>query len=85
MVRAGGFLSFYAVANMLAQAIDQALRSHCGISGKQYFVAVMLEDGTPTTFFSPGQKVNDTVVHQFFNPKKFQEVASHLDTGQFPT
>ncbi|KAF4123186.1 Protein of unknown function (DUF2841) [Geosmithia morbida] len=63
------------------QAIDQALRSHCGISGKQYFVAVIREDGTPTTFFSPGQKLNDNVVHQFFNPRRFQEVTSHLDTG----
>jgi len=60
-------------------AIDHALRTHCGISGKQYFVAVILEDGTPATFFSPGQKLNDNVVHQFFNPRKFQEVAGQLE------
>jgi hypothetical protein len=52
--------------------------------GKQYFVAVILEDGTPATFFSPGQKLNDNVVHQFFNPRKFQEVAGQLDLGEDP-
>lgn len=47
-------------------------------------MAVMLEDGTPATFFSPGQKLNDNVVHQFFNPRKFQEVAGQLDLGEDP-
>ncbi|CAH0043261.1 unnamed protein product [Clonostachys solani] len=63
-------------------AIDTALRSHCGIWAKQYFVAVVMDDGTPATFFSPGQKLQDSVVRQFFDIKKFQQVVSSLDTDQ---
>lgn len=47
-------------------------------------MAVILEDGTPATFLSPGQKLNDNVVHQFFNPRKFQEVAGQLELGEDP-
>jgi hypothetical protein len=63
-------------------AIDTALRSHCGIWAKQYFVAVLMDDGTPTTFFSPGQKLNDSTLHQFFNPQKFQQIASQIDRSK---
>lgn len=58
------------------QAIDTALRTHCGIWAKQYFVAVILEDGTPATFFSPGQKLQDHVVRQFFDSSKFQNAVA---------
>ncbi|KAK7211989.1 hypothetical protein V2G26_019167 [Clonostachys chloroleuca] len=63
-------------------AIDTALRSHCGIWAKQYFVAVIMDDGTPTTFSSPGPKFHDSVVRQFFDAKKFQQVAGQLDSGE---
>jgi hypothetical protein len=62
-------------------AIDTALRTHCGIRAKQYFVAVLVEDGTPLTFFSPGQKLQDHVVRQFFDANKFQETVRSLDSG----
>jgi hypothetical protein len=41
-----------------------------------------MDDGTPATFFSPGQKLQDSVVRQFFDTKKFQQVVSSLDTGK---
>lgn len=66
-------------------AIDTALRSHCGIWAKQYFVAVIMDDGTPTTFFSPGPKFHDSVVCHFFDAKKFQQVAGQLDSDQIAT
>lgn len=64
------------------QSIDTALRTHCGIWAKQYFVAVILEDGTPATFFSPGQKLADNVVRQFFDADKFQNAVVQTALGQ---
>ena len=64
------------------QAIDTALRTHCGIWARQYFVAVILDDGTPATFFSPGQKLQDHVVSQFFDANKFQQAVSQANPGQ---
>lgn len=70
---------------MECQAIDNALRTHCGIWAKQYFVAVILEDGTPATFFSPGPKLQDHVVGQFFDSSKFQNAVTQLHMGKFQT
>ncbi|KHO00667.1 Ydr124wp-like protein [Metarhizium album ARSEF 1941] len=64
--------------------IDEALRSHCGIAGKQYFVAVISEDGKPMTFFSPSQKLNDMTIRQFFDTSKFQHVMARVEAGADP-
>ncbi|GAO14161.1 hypothetical protein UVI_02037560 [Ustilaginoidea virens] len=68
----------------LAQQIDEALRSHCGIAAKQYFVAAISEDGKPMTFFSPGQKLNNAVIRQFFDMGRFQHVMARIDAGADP-
>ncbi|EFY91333.1 Ydr124wp-like protein [Metarhizium acridum CQMa 102] len=64
--------------------IPEALRSHCGIAGKQYFVAVMSEDGKPMTFLSPSQKLHDITIRQFFDVGKFQQVMARVDSGADP-
>ncbi|KAG6006622.1 hypothetical protein E4U21_006844 [Claviceps maximensis] len=66
------------------QQIDEALRSHCGIAAKQYFVAAIGEDGKPMTFFSPGQKLNDAIIRQFFDVGRFQNVMARVETGADP-
>ncbi|POR32148.1 Uncharacterized protein TPAR_07658 [Tolypocladium paradoxum] len=63
--------------------IDEALRSHCGIAAKQYFVAAITEEGLPMTFFSPGQKLHDNTIRQFFDTNKFQQVMRRIDSGRF--
>lgn len=70
------------VVNEMFQQIDEALRSHCGIAAKQYFVAAISEDGKPITFFSPGQKLNDMAIRQFFDMTKFQQVIARVDAGK---
>ncbi|ODA81218.1 hypothetical protein RJ55_04182 [Drechmeria coniospora] len=64
--------------------IDEALRSHCGIAAKQYFVAAVTEDGLPMTFFSPGQKLHDNAIRQFFDATKFQQVMRKIESGADP-
>lgn len=64
-----------------AQQIDEALRLHCGIAAKQYFVAAITEEGIPMTFFSPGQKLHDNTIRQFFDADKFQQVMRRIDSG----
>jgi RNA polymerase-interacting CarD/CdnL/TRCF family regulator len=70
------------MANELLQQIDEALRSHCGIAAKQYFVAAISEDGKSMTFFSPSQKLNDVTIRQFFDMNKFQQVMARVDAGK---
>ena len=70
-----------AVLTRERQQIDEALRSHCGIAAKQYFVAAINDDGLPITFFSPGQKLNDTAMRQFFDANKFQQVMRRIESG----
>ncbi|KAI9167492.1 hypothetical protein HJFPF1_03620 [Paramyrothecium foliicola] len=64
--------------------IDEALRSHCGIAAKQYFVAAIMEDGSPITFFSPGQRLHDAALRQFFDSKRFQQVVERIEMGADP-
>ena len=64
------------------QQIDEALRSHCGIAAKQYFVAAINDDGLPITFFSPGQKLHDNAIRQFFDASKFQQVMRRIESGE---
>ncbi|KAG5922871.1 hypothetical protein E4U42_005184 [Claviceps africana] len=72
------------MASEPTQQIDEALRSHCGIAAKQYFVAAISEDGKPMTFFSPGQKLNDAILRQFFDAGRFQHVMARIETGADP-
>lgn len=65
----------------LIQQIDEALRLHYGIAGKQYFVVAVNDEGAPMTFFSPGQKLHDHTVRQFFDASKFQQVISRINSG----
>ncbi|GAB0135833.1 hypothetical protein EsDP_00004156 [Epichloe bromicola] len=71
-------------ANEPPQQIDEALRSRCGIAAKQYFVAAISEDGKPMTFLSPGQKLNDAIIRQFFDVGKFQHVMARIEAGTDP-
>ncbi|PHH76712.1 hypothetical protein CDD80_1309 [Ophiocordyceps camponoti-rufipedis] len=64
--------------------IDEALRLHCGIAAKQYFVAAITDEGVPITFFSPGQKLHDATIHQFFDAPRFQHVMRRIESGADP-
>ncbi|KAK5988914.1 hypothetical protein PT974_10411 [Cladobotryum mycophilum] len=66
--------------------IDEALRSHCGIAAKQYFVGAIMEDGSPMTFFSPspGQRLSEAAIRQFFDANRYRQVMARLDAGADP-
>ncbi|KAL7786734.1 hypothetical protein V8C37DRAFT_287279 [Trichoderma ceciliae] len=66
--------------------IDEALRTHCGIVAKHYFVAAITEDGNPMTFFSPspGRGMTDNTIRQFFDVNRYRQVTSRIDTGADP-
>lgn len=49
---------------------------------RRYFVAGVADDGTPCTLISGGHKLQDSVIHQFFDASKFQQVMSRLETGK---
>lgn len=68
--------------NHALQQIDEALRGNCGIAGKNYFVAATGDDGSIMTFFSPGHKLSDHAIRQFFDMNKFQQVMSRLEAGK---
>ncbi|KAG5976220.1 hypothetical protein E4U55_007424, partial [Claviceps digitariae] len=80
----GRYQEAYDIRRQPPMQIDEALRSHCGIAAKQYFVAAVSEDGKPMTFFSPGQKLNDAIIRQFFDGGKFQHVMARIETGADP-
>lgn len=63
--------------------IDEALRQHCAIAARRYFVAVIMDDGSPMTFSGPGTstKLPGDVVKQFFDLDKYQRVMERLDSG----
>lgn len=65
------------------QDIDEALRRHCGVPVRRYFVAAAPDDGTPCTFVSGGHKLPENVIAQFFDASKFQQVMNRLDAGKF--
>ncbi|KAH7119258.1 hypothetical protein EDB81DRAFT_914827 [Dactylonectria macrodidyma] len=65
--------------------IDDALRLHCSISAKRYFVVVISDDGKILTFSGPkDSKLADDVVRQFFDVDKYQRVMESMDTGASP-
>ncbi|RFU72839.1 hypothetical protein TARUN_9412 [Trichoderma arundinaceum] len=66
--------------------IDEALRTHCGIVAKHYFVAAVSEDGNSMTFFSPspGRGMTDSTIRQFFDANRYRQVTSRIDQGADP-
>ncbi|KAK0759692.1 hypothetical protein N5P37_007880 [Trichoderma harzianum] len=66
--------------------IDEALRTHCGIVAKHYFVAAINEDGASMTFFSPspGRGMTDNTIRQFFDASRYRQVMSRIDAGADP-
>lgn len=65
--------------------IDEALRQHCSISARRYFVAVIMDDGSPMTFSGPGTaRLEGDVMRQFFDLDKYQRVMECLDSGASP-
>ncbi|KAH7143918.1 hypothetical protein EDB81DRAFT_511228 [Dactylonectria macrodidyma] len=65
--------------------IDEALRLHCSISAKRYFVVVISDDGKTLTFSGPkDSKLADDVVRQFFDVDKYRRVMESMDTGASP-
>ena len=71
-VQHSSFMTHYSRSS---QAIDQAMRTHCGIPGKLYFVAVLTEDGRTNTFSTFGNKLDDSTVGTFFDSQRFQQFA----------
>ncbi|KAJ4146836.1 hypothetical protein LMH87_001395 [Akanthomyces muscarius] len=64
--------------------IDEALRRHCGVPVRRYFIAAAGDDGTPSTLVSGGHKLPESVISQFFDAVKFQQVMNKLDAGADP-
>ncbi|KAJ4264919.1 hypothetical protein NW762_005162 [Fusarium torreyae] len=65
--------------------IDEALRQHCAISARRYFVAVIMDDGSPHTFSGPGtSRLPSHVTKQFFDMDKYLRVTDRLDSGASP-
>ncbi|CAM1502993.1 Fc.00g077690.m01.CDS01 [Cosmosporella sp. VM-42] len=65
--------------------IDEALRRHCGINGKRFFVAAIQDDGRLQTFSAPGtNQLGIDVVKQFFDEEKYRRVISRLEAGVSP-
>lgn len=64
------------------QSIDDALRTHCGIVAKHYFVTAITEDGTPMTFVNPTTgRMGDNTIRQFFDEAKYRQVMARIDSG----
>ncbi|KAF7558703.1 hypothetical protein G7046_g5458 [Stylonectria norvegica] len=63
--------------------IDEALRQHCSISAKRYFLAVIMDDGSPMTFSGPDTtaRFHGDIMSQFFDMEKYQRVMARLDQG----
>lgn len=52
------------------KGIDQALREHCNIPAKHYFVAAVLDDNSPVVFAGPG-RVPEGALNKFFSKEQF--------------
>ncbi|KAI6767253.1 hypothetical protein HG530_005262 [Fusarium avenaceum] len=70
---------------MNLKQIAEALRKDCGISTRHYFVAVILDDGTPQTFSGPGTSgLRSGYEKQFFDMDKFTRAMDRLESGVSP-
>jgi hypothetical protein len=69
-------------ADVEFKQIAEALRKDCGISTRHYFVAVILDDGTPQTFSGPGTSgLRSGYEKQFFDMDKFTRAMGRLESG----
>lgn len=59
-------------------SIENALSTHCGISSKVYFLAVMKDDGTVSTFSTPGRNL-DAMEAEFFNRQRYQQLSNNFE------
>lgn len=62
------------------QGIDQALREHCNIPAKAYFVGVVLDNGTTATFSGPNRIVPG-LVNKFFDAEGFSRCVEQVESG----
>lgn len=65
------------------QSIDDALRTHCGIVAKHYFVTAITDEGATMTFVNPttGRGMSDNTIRQFFDATKYRQVMARIDSG----
>lgn len=62
------------------QGIDQALREHCNIPAKAYFVGVVLDNGTTATFSGPN-RIAPGLVNKFFDEEGFSRCVEQVESG----
>ena len=62
------------------QGIDKTLREHCNIPVTHYFLAVILDDGSPAMFAGPGRCVPDS--SKFFDQEKFVKSVQRGEWGE---
>ncbi|KAM0472670.1 hypothetical protein ACHAPX_008631 [Trichoderma viride] len=67
-------------------SIDDALRTHCGIVAKHYFVTAITDEGATMTFVNPttGRGMSDNTIRQFFDATKYRQVMARIDSGADP-
>ncbi|MBE3046067.1 hypothetical protein IMZ48_26705 [Candidatus Bathyarchaeota archaeon] len=63
------------------QGIDKALREHCNIPAKAYFVGVVLDNGETATFSGPGQRIVPSLVNRFFDADGFARCVEQVESG----
>jgi hypothetical protein len=63
-----------------AQEIERALREHCNIPAKRFFLGVILEDGKTATFSGPG-KIASSAISQFFDVDGFARTMQDPELG----
>lgn len=65
-----------------SQAIEKALREHCSIPARHFYLAAVLDDGSQTTFTGPG-RYSHHVLNQIFNWNAFHREIRRSDSGKF--
>lgn len=64
------------------QGIYDVLQRHCGVPICRWFVAAAADDGTFTTFTNGRHRLSETVVRQFFDADRFQQVIDRIEAGK---
>ncbi|EEY22617.1 conserved hypothetical protein [Verticillium alfalfae VaMs.102] len=60
--------------------IEKALREHCNIPARHYFVAAILDDGSTQTFSGPGRN-HPSSASSFFDMDRFRQQVRRADAG----
>ncbi|SPO01026.1 uncharacterized protein DNG_03774 [Cephalotrichum gorgonifer] len=60
--------------------IDKALREHCNIPARAYFVGVILDDGTTAMFSGPG-RLGPGSITKFFDVDEFSRCVEQAESG----